>query len=62
MEGLLAGPPADPGPGVPADDPRHRRARFQLLAAQTSRYRSWGEGIWTNHGTELAHGTTQLDV
>jgi hypothetical protein len=42
------------GRGVAADDPRYRRALFHLLAAETSCYRYWGQGIWTDYGAELA--------
>lgn len=41
-------------PGVPASDPRYRRALFHLLACETSCYRYWGQGTWTEYGTELA--------
>ena len=41
-------------PGVPAGDPRYRRALFHLLACQTSCYRYWGQGMWTDYGAELA--------
>ena len=40
--------------GVPSGDPRYRRALFHLLAAETSCYRYWGEGVWTDYGAELA--------
>jgi hypothetical protein len=40
--------------GVPASDPRYRRALFYLLACETSCYRYWGQGIWTDYGAELA--------
>jgi hypothetical protein len=46
--------------GVPPDDPRYRRALFHLLAAETSCYRYWGEGIWTDYGAELARLATQI--
>ncbi|MEY9933786.1 hypothetical protein ABH926_008448 [Catenulispora sp. GP43] len=39
---------------VPTDDPRYRRALFHLLASQTSCYRYWGQGEWTDYGAELA--------
>jgi hypothetical protein len=42
-----------PAPGVPASDPRYRRALFYLLACETSCYRFWGRGIWTDYGAEL---------
>ncbi len=41
-------------PQVPAGDPRYRRALFHLLACETSCYRYWGQGIWTDYGAELA--------
>jgi hypothetical protein len=41
-------------PAVPTDDPRYRRALFHLLACETSCYRYWGQGIWTDYGAELA--------
>ena len=45
---------------VLTDDPRYRRALFHLLTAQTSCYRYWGEGIWTDYGAELARRTTEV--
>jgi hypothetical protein len=46
--------------GVPTDDPRYRKALFHLLATETSCYRYWGEGIWTDYGAELARRTTDI--
>lgn len=40
-------------PGMPSDDPRYRNALFHLMASQTSCYRYWGEGIWTDYGKEI---------
>ncbi len=40
-------------PGLPTGEPRYRKALFHLLAAETSCYRYWGEGIWTDYGREL---------
>jgi hypothetical protein len=40
--------------GVPSDDSRYRRALFHLLAAETSCYRYWGQGVWTDYGAELS--------
>jgi hypothetical protein len=48
------------GRGVPSDDSRHRKALFHLLAAETSCYRYWGEGIWTDYGVELARRVTDI--
>ena len=39
---------------VPTTDPRYRRALFHLLASETSCYRYWGQGTWTDYGAELA--------
>jgi hypothetical protein len=39
--------------GVPASDPRYRNALFHLLACQTSCFRYWGQGIWTDYGREV---------
>lgn len=39
---------------VPRTDPGYRRALFALLASQTSCYRYWGQGEWTDFGAELA--------
>jgi hypothetical protein len=48
------------GRGVPSDDPRYRKALFHLLAAETSCYRYWGEGVWTDYGAELARRATEI--
>ena len=39
---------------VPTSDPRYRRALFHLLISETSCYRYWGQGVWTDYGAELA--------
>jgi hypothetical protein len=48
------------GREVPSDDPRYRNALFHLLAAETSCYRYWGEGVWTDYGAELARRVTDM--
>jgi hypothetical protein len=40
-------------PGVPTSDPRFRNALFHLLCSQTSCYRYWGQGMWTDYGREI---------
>ncbi len=40
--------------GIPSSHPRYRPALFHLLAAETSCFRYWGEGLWTDYGRELA--------
>jgi hypothetical protein len=42
------------GPRRAGQRPRYRRALFYLLACETSCYRYWGQGIWTDYGAELA--------
>jgi hypothetical protein len=39
--------------GVASNDPRYRNALFHLLASQTSCYRYWGQGLWTDYGKEI---------
>jgi hypothetical protein len=41
------------GMGLAPDLPRFRAALLALLASQTSCYRYWGEGAWTDYGREL---------
>ena len=48
------------GRGIPADDPRYRTALFHLLAAETSCYRYWGEGVWTDYGAELSRRVADI--
>ena len=46
--------------GVPSDDPRYRNALFHLLTAETSCYRYWGEGVWTEYGAEIARRANDI--
>jgi hypothetical protein len=45
---------------APPHDPRYRRALVHLLAAETSCYRYWGQGVWTDYGAELSRRTADL--
>ncbi|MFO1153707.1 MAG: hypothetical protein U1E42_08610 [Rhodospirillales bacterium] len=36
------------------DDKDYRNALYHLLSAETSCYRYWGQGIWTDYGAEMA--------
>ena len=45
---------------IPTTDPGYRNALFHLLSSETSCYRYWGEGEWTNYGAELARRTTEI--
>ena len=47
-------------PGVPTSDPRYRKALYYLLMSQTSCYRYWGEGIWTEYGRELCRRASEI--
>jgi hypothetical protein len=46
--------------GVPTDDPRYRNALFHLLSSQTSCYRYWGQGLWTDYGREICRRTGEI--
>ena len=39
--------------GAPTDERRYRNALLHLLASQTSCYRYWGQGQWTDYGREI---------
>lgn len=47
-------------PGTSSNEPRYRNALFHLLSSQTSCYRYWGEGLWTDYGREICRRT--LDI
>ena len=38
---------------IPMNEHRCRNALFHLLCSQTSCYRYWGQGIWTDYGREI---------
>jgi hypothetical protein len=40
-------------PGMPTDETRYRNALFHLASSQTSCYRYWGQGLWTEYGKEI---------
>ena len=40
-------------PRVATSDERFRKALFHLLCSQTSCYRYWGQGLWTDYGREI---------
>jgi hypothetical protein len=35
------------------NEQRYRNALFHLLSAETSCYRYWGQGLWTDYGREI---------
>jgi hypothetical protein len=45
---------------IRTDDSRYRSALFYLLTAETSCYRYWGQGIWTDYGAEVARRAIDL--
>lgn len=46
--------------GVPTSDPRYRNALYHLLLTQTSCFRYWGTGIWTDYARELCRRTSEI--
>jgi hypothetical protein len=47
-------------PGMPQDERRYRNALLHLLSSQTSCYRYWGQGQWTDYGRELCLRTKAI--
>jgi len=45
---------------IRTSDARYRNALFHLLCTQTSCYRYWGEGLWTDYGRELCRRTDEI--
>ncbi|MGF1509802.1 MAG: glycosyl hydrolase family 57 [Myxococcota bacterium] len=45
---------------VPTDHPAYRNALYHLLMSQTSCYRYWGQGQWTDYGRELCRRTLAI--
>jgi hypothetical protein len=45
---------------VPPTDHSYRNALFHLLTAESSDFRYWGRGEWTDYGVELARRTTEI--
>jgi len=45
---------------VAPDEHRYRNALFHLLCSQTSCYRYWGQGRWTDYGRELCRRTHEI--
>jgi hypothetical protein len=45
---------------APTDEDRFRNAVFHLLSAETSCYRYWGQGIWTDYGRELIRRADEI--
>jgi hypothetical protein len=47
-------------PGIPAHEHRYRNALFYLMTSQTSCYRYWGQGTWTDYGIELCRRASDI--
>jgi hypothetical protein len=45
---------------VPTQEHRYRNALFYLLLSQTSCYRYWGQGIWTEYARELCRRASDI--
>jgi hypothetical protein len=45
---------------VKTSDPRYRNALFHLMSAQTSCYRYWGQGLWTDYGREISRRAAEI--
>lgn len=46
--------------GVAPSDPRFQRALYYLMTAQTSCYRYWGQGEWTDFGREICRRAIEI--
>jgi hypothetical protein len=46
--------------GISPDEPRYRNALFHLLCAQTSCFRYWGQGRWTDYGREISRRAIEI--
>ncbi len=47
-------------PGYATNKHRYRNALFHLLCSQTSCYRYWGQGLWTDYGREICRRTYEI--
>ncbi|UCE49533.1 MAG: hypothetical protein JSW47_05195 [Phycisphaerales bacterium] len=45
---------------VPTSHPRYREALFHLMITQTSCFRYWGQGAWTDYGRELCRRSIEI--
>jgi hypothetical protein len=46
--------------GIPTNEQRYRNALFHLMTSQTSCYRYWGQGLWTEYGREICRRATDI--
>jgi len=47
-------------PGLSTGEHRYRGALFHLLSSQTSCYRYWGQGVWTDYGREICRRAKEI--
>ena len=47
-------------PAVSPTEMRYRNALFHLLCSQTSCYRYWGQGRWTDYGREICRRAKEI--
>ncbi len=45
---------------IKTTDPRYRNALFYLLTSQTSCYRYWGQGVWTDYAREICRRASAI--
>ncbi len=47
-------------PGLPTDSKAYRSALFHMMSSQTSCYRYWGQGVWTDYGVEICRRAEEI--
>jgi len=47
-------------PGLPTNTQAYRSALYYLMTSQTSCYRYWGQGMWTDYGIELCRRASEI--
>jgi hypothetical protein len=47
-------------PEIPSHEYRYKNALFHLMSSQTSCYRYWGQGLWTDYGREICRRATDI--
>jgi hypothetical protein len=48
------------GRGVASSEARYGRALYHLMLTQTSCFRYWGQGMWTEYGVELCRRAMEV--
>ena len=46
--------------GFSSSEHRYRNALFHLLTSQTSCYRYWGQGLWTDYAREICRRGVEI--